>query len=279
MAGSTDLGTSGSNPAPDQEVVLELKALCAGYGDLMAVTDLSLTLRRSEVVALFGPNGAGKSTTLLATVGALPRMRGEVLWMSRPASSYPHKLARSGLSYVPEGRSVVTGLSVVDNLRLGKGGIKDALSYFPELEPLLTRRAGLLSGGEQQMLVLARALAARPTALLVDELSLGLAPLVVERLFRAIRAAVNDDGLAVLLVEQEARRALAVADRWLLIDHGRELESGTSGEDAKLHMAYKSIIGAESAAAGGDQAGSKAAPGDGHASLGTSSWPNLSHNR
>lgn len=209
------------------EVVLETVALTAGYSDLPAVREVSLTVRRGEVVALFGANGAGKTTTLLATVGALGRMSGEVRWRGVATTSPMRKLARQGLAFVPEERSIISGLSVLDNLRLGLGSVEKALSYFPELEPLLGRGAGLLSGGQQQMLTLARALAAEPIALVIDELSLGLAPLVVERLLAVLRSAADERRLGVLVVEQQAQRALAVADRWYLLANGRNAAEGT----------------------------------------------------
>jgi branched-chain amino acid transport system ATP-binding protein len=223
--------------------VLETACLTAGYDDLPAVRDLSLDVYAGEIVALFGPNGAGKTTTLLACVGLLPCMSGEVRWQGQAVSEPVHLLARAGLAYVPEGRSVTTGLTVRDNLRLGRGGVERAVEIFGELGPLLDRPAGLLSGGEQQMLALGRALASRPKALLVDELSLGLAPLVVGRLLRALRTAAERDGLAVLLVEQHAREALSVADRWYLLKDGALVKHGDarSGRGV-LEAAYLSSM-------------------------------------
>jgi branched-chain amino acid transport system ATP-binding protein len=212
------------------------------YGDLAAVRNVSLTIQPGEVVALFGPNGAGKSTTLMALAGLLPCKHGEVRWRGqRISSSLAHlaRLAREGLLMVPEGRTVTTRLSVRDNLMVGAGGVDGAIAVFPELEPLLNRPAGLLSGGEQQILVLGRALAARPRVLLVDEVSLGLAPLVVNRLLSAIRRAADEQELAVLLVEQQARRALAVADRWYLLSSGAIVAEGHRGGGAEsLELAY-----------------------------------------
>jgi len=228
LSNSPSVVPASSSSTMVREPVFRLVDLTAGYGDLTAVRSISLELRAGEIVALFGPNGAGKTTTLLASIGAIPRMSGQVMWHERPAPSSPHRLARQGLTFVAEDRSVVTALSTRDNLRLGRGGVDAALAYFPELERLLGRRAGLLSGGEQQMLTLARALAARPTALLIDELSLGLAPLVVNRLLAALRAAADDQGVAVLLVEQQARRALAVSDRWYLLRNGQIAGTGDS---------------------------------------------------
>jgi branched-chain amino acid transport system ATP-binding protein len=230
-----------ANPALPGTVdyVLETVSLTTGYGDLAAVRELSLGVREGEVVALFGPNGSGKTTTLMACVGLLPLMDGEVRWLGRPTREPLYRLARAGVAYVPEGRSVITTLSVRDNLRLGRGGVDGAATIFPELEPLLDRPAGLLSGGEQQMLVLGRALASRPRALLVDELSLGLAPQIVERLLDVLRACARRDRLAVLLVEQQAREALSVADRWYLLRDGRLAQEGEGGTGAgELEAAY-----------------------------------------
>ncbi|WP_433218330.1 ATP-binding cassette domain-containing protein [Dactylosporangium sp. CS-047395] len=210
--------------------VLELRGLSAGYDDLAVVRDVDLKVMRGEIVALLGANGTGKSTTILTAAGELPPIGGEVRWRGAVTTAPLHVRARMGMSFVPEERSVLMGMSVRDNLLLGPGRIERALELFPELEPLLATRAGLLSGGEQQMLALARALAANPVALLLDELSLGLAPLVVDRLFAALRRAADDDGVAVLLVEQQARRAMAVADRWYLLRRGAVAAAGDAAD-------------------------------------------------
>jgi branched-chain amino acid transport system ATP-binding protein len=224
--------------AASNEAVLEVAGLTSGYGDIAATRDVSFRLAAGEIVALLGPNGAGKSTTLLATAGLLPRMKGEVRWFGTRTTAPLHRLAREGLAFVPEGRSVVSGLSVRDNLRLVRNGVELALSHFPELEKLLGRKAGLLSGGEQQMVALGRALAMRPKALLIDEVSLGLAPVVVDRLFQAIGAACERDGLAVLLVEQQTRRALAVSRRWLLLKNGTITATGDASDVQNLETSY-----------------------------------------
>ena len=225
--------------------LLEVEGLSTGYGKLTAVSNVSLSVAPGEVVALFGPNGAGKSSTLLATVGVLPRRGGTVRWCGAPAPKTLHALTRAGLAFVPETRSVISSLSTRDNLRLGRGSVDAALKYFPVLGEFLGRRAGLLSGGEQQILMLARALAARPRLLVVDELSLGLAPLVVERLLSALRNAADQEGLAVLLVEQQMRRALAVADRWYLLTHGTIATEGKTDAagTATLEKAYLASMG------------------------------------
>lgn len=209
-----------------------------GYRQLVAVRRVSLEVHAGEVVALMGPNGAGKSTLLLAAIGELPLRSGEFLWCGRPLQGATHVRAQNGLAFVPEERSVVNELSARANLELGRGGVDEALNIFPELERLLDRPAGLLSGGEQQMLVLARQLATDPACLLVDELSLGLAPQVVDRLFDVIRERADRVNTAVLLVEQQARRALAFVDRWYLLKDGAIRAQGRGDQAADLERAY-----------------------------------------
>jgi branched-chain amino acid transport system ATP-binding protein len=232
----------------EQPPVLEIDNLTAGYGDLAAVRDVSLTVRRGEIVALFGANGAGKTTTLKAAVGALTRMGGDVRWSGRTSKDPLHRLAAQGVGFVPEERSIISGLTARDNLRIGRGRIDRAIELFPELEPLLDRSAGLLSGGQQQMLALARVLAADPVAIVVDELSLGLAPLVVERLLDVLRTEASERGVAVLLVEQQAKRAMAVGDRWYLLAGGRIATAGDCADGVgALRAAFRSTLGGVSA--------------------------------
>lgn len=209
-----------------RDVVLRLDTVSAGYGEQPVVRDIDITVHNGEVVALFGPNGSGKSTTLLTAIGRLPLSQGRVQWWDLPKRPAPHRLAQLGVSYVPEGRSVISSMTVSDNLKLGAGGVDGAVSLFPELGKLLNRPAGLLSGGEQQMLVLARALARKPRALVLDELSLGLAPLIVDRLIRVLRQVAEAEGLTVVMVEQQARRAIGLADRWYLLRNGRIVDEG-----------------------------------------------------
>ncbi|WP_328350951.1 ABC transporter ATP-binding protein [Streptomyces sp. NBC_00457] len=213
---------------PPKAPLIEARAVCAGYGTRPVVRDLDLEVRPGEVVALLGPNGAGKSTTLRALAGDLAVMSGEVRWLGDARRAPLHRRAREGLAYVGE-RAVFTGLDTAENLRVGRVTTDRAVALFPELGTRLTTGAGMLSGGEQQMLSLARALCRSPRLLLADELSLGLAPLVVDRLLRAVREAA-DQGLGALLVEQHVRKVLDIADRVYVLRRGRIVMTGTPKE-------------------------------------------------
>lgn len=217
--------------------VLEVENLVAGYADLAAVRDVTFSVGAGEVVALCGPNGAGKSTLLSAIAGELPTMNGSIKFNGDRMRGPTHRRVRGGVSFVPETRSVISGLSVRDNLRLG-GDIESVVDLFPELKPLLGRPAGLLSGGEQQMLTVGRAIALRPRLLLVDEVSLGLAPMVADRVLSAIQGVARAHEIAVVLVEQRLNRAVAASDRWLLLQHGRLVSSGDSANPDELFQQY-----------------------------------------
>jgi len=197
--------------------------------EVRAVDGVDLDVAEGEVVGFLGPNGAGKTTTLLTLSGDLPPMDGNVVWEGTPTQAPLYKRARLGLSYVTEERSVLMSLTTAENLRLGGVAIDEATTLFPELEERLGVKAGLLSGGEQQMLTLARALGRHPKLLMADELSLGLAPLVVGRLYDALVGAARE-GVAVVVVEQQVGRVLEIADRVYVMSRGQIEFSGTASD-------------------------------------------------
>lgn len=215
--------------------LLCLEDVHAGYGATTVVRDLDLRVGSGEIVSLLGPNGAGKTTTLLTTIGVLPVVSGTIMFRGSPIQSgRPLRNIRAGLGLLPEGRALFRNLSARETLRLGvrKGPIslQSVLSYFPQLEPILDRRTALLSGGEQQMLALARLLVANPQLLMIDEMSLGLAPAVFGSILPVIRTTTKEHGLGVLLVEQHADLALKNSDRAYVLVHGSVQSQGPSSE-------------------------------------------------
>lgn len=219
-------GDRDAGPAP----AIEARQLTTGYGGQPVIHEIDIVAHPGEVVAILGANGAGKTTTMLALAGELPPHSGEVLLGGRVTRAPLHSRARQGLMFVTEEKSVFKGLSTRDNLRVAAVDLGEALALFPELEKRIDVRGGLLSGGEQQMLSLARAIGRHPSVLLADELSMGLAPIVVQRLLRAVRDCADRAGTAVLLVEQHVRQALRYADRAYVMRRGRIELSGTATE-------------------------------------------------
>ena len=233
---------------------LELRDVEVAYGGVPAVRDLSLTVEPGEIVGLIGPNGAGKSTTLHAIMGLVPARAGEIRFGGKSLRGRaPEAIARAGIALVPEGRRLFAELTVEENLRLGlaarrrssNGGdadLVDVAALFPIVEEFRHRHAGALSGGQQQQLAIARALVARPSILLLDEPSLGLAPTVVDLVFSTLET-IRERGLGILLVEQRAQRTVALADRTHVLASGElrlTLAPDDAGDTARMVAAYLS---------------------------------------
>ena len=210
--------------------MLALDSVAAGYGDVLAVRSISLEVAPGECVALIGANGAGKTTTLRAIAGLLPLRGGRILFEGRPlAGLAPREIVALGLAHVPEGRQVFASLTVLENLEMGartpvaraarRETLDEVFALFPRLKERAPQAAGTLSGGEQQMLAIGRALMARPRLLLLDEPSLGLAPIAVRSIMEIV-ATVNHRGTTILLVEQNVRRALALCGRGYVVENG-----------------------------------------------------------
>ena len=231
--------------------LLEIKDLCVYYGVIQALKGISFEVNEGEVIALIGANGAGKTTTLHTLTGILPAKSGSIQFNGVELTKTPaHKIVRMGIAHVPEGRRIFQNLTVLDNLRLGaftrkdKDGIAADLSKiyerFPRLAERKTQIAGTLSGGEQQMLAMGRALMSKPRIIVMDEPSMGLSPIFVSEIFDIIES-IRKDGMTVLLVEQNAKKALAIADRAYVLETGKITLSGKASDllnDEKVRKAY-----------------------------------------
>jgi branched-chain amino acid transport system ATP-binding protein len=231
------------------EPLLDVEGVCTDYGKVRILRDVSLQVGSGEVVALLGLNGAGKTTTLRSILGLTPPIAGRIRFEGREITRLPpYRVSRLGIAYVPEGRRMFKDLSTLENLQLaergGNGGwtISRVLQHLPKLRELRTRKAGRLSGGEQEMLAIGRALVANPRLLLVDEPSQGLAPLVVEEVYRILRE-LKESGVAILLVEQNALLALRLADRAYVLDSGRIVHAGPASELAADTARIRSLMG------------------------------------
>ena len=230
--------------------LLELHGIEARYGPVQALHGISLQVDDGELVAVLGANGAGKTTTLRAISGTV-RRSGEVVFAGKKLPRRPDATARAGIAHVPEGRGTFSELSVWENLRLGayarranvKKEAQRVYKFFPRLEDRRNQQAGTLSGGEQQMLALGRAMMARPKLLLLDEPSLGLAPMVVNQIFEALTRMKTDEGMSVLVVEQNASLALAHATRAYVLEVGNVVVEGTSDELRANESVRKSYLG------------------------------------
>jgi branched-chain amino acid transport system ATP-binding protein len=230
--------------------LLELHGVEARYGPVQALHGVSLQVGDGELVAVLGANGAGKTTTLRAISGTV-RRSGDVVFAGKKLPRRPDATARAGIAHVPEGRGTFSELSVWENLRLGayarRANVKQeaqrVYKFFPRLEDRRDQQAGTLSGGEQQMLALGRAMMARPKLLLLDEPSLGLAPMVVNQIFEALARMKTDDGMSVLVVEQNANLALAHATRAYVLEVGNVVVEGTSEELRANESVRKSYLG------------------------------------
>jgi len=231
--------------------LLQLENVEARYGPVRALDGVSLEVAEGEIVAVLGANGAGKTTTLRAISGTV-RRTGTLLFDGKPLRAGPEAVARAGIAHVPEGRGTFTELDVLENLRLGaytrrerdlRADIERISHWFPWIHERRHQSAGTLSGGEQQMLALARALMAKPRLLMLDEPSLGLAPMIVREIFRIVRELNEQDGLAVLVVEQDARIALDTASRAYVLEVGRVAIAGSSAELERNESVRRSYLG------------------------------------
>lgn len=233
--------------------MLELRGVNTFYGSIPALRDVSLSVREGEIVTLIGANGAGKTTTLMTVCGGIQPRSGEILYEGKPIHrTRPNEIVRMGISQVPEGRLIFPELTVQENLDMGaflrrdRDGIRRDMDYIFALFPILAQRrrqaGGTLSGGEQQMLAISRAIMARPKLLLLDEPSLGLAPIIIQQIFGIIQK-INHDGTTVFLVEQNANQALRIAHRGYVMENGRIVTSDSAENLLKSEDVRSAYLG------------------------------------
>nr|WP_186310816.1 ABC transporter ATP-binding protein [Paraburkholderia sp. BCC1886] len=233
------------------QAMLKIKGLQVNYGGIQAVKGIDLEVAQGELVTLIGANGAGKTTTMKAITGLKPYSIGDIEYLGQSIKGLPpHELLKRGLAMVPEGRGIFARMSIIENMQMGaylrsdtdgiKADVDRMFGFFPRLKERAAQYAGTLSGGEQQMLAMARAIISRPKLLLLDEPSMGLSPIMVEKIFEVVRA-ISGEGMTVLLVEQNARLALQAANRGYVMDSGLVTMSGDAKQmldDPKVRAAY-----------------------------------------
>lgn len=231
--------------------MLKIKGLQVNYGGIQAVKGVDMEVQQGELVTLIGANGAGKTTTMKAITGLKPYSAGDIEYDGKSIKGVPsHELLKRGLAMVPEGRGIFARMSIIENMQMGaylrndkeqiKKDVDRMFGFFPRLKERATQLAGTLSGGEQQMLAMARAILSKPKLLLLDEPSMGLSPIMVEKIFEVVRT-ISKEGITVLLVEQNARLALQAADRGYVMDSGTVTMSGDAKkmlDDPKVRAAY-----------------------------------------
>ena len=233
--------------------LIEVHDLEVNYGVIRAIKGISFEVNEGEIVTLIGANGAGKTTTMQSTVGLIPKKSGKVLFNGQDITKIPcHKIVKLGMTQVPEGRRIFQELSVYENLLMGAYSMKDKSSFKADIESVYTRFprlferknqiAGTLSGGEQQMLAMGRAIMSHPKLLMLDEPSMGLSPLLVDQVFDIIKE-INKDGTTILLVEQNAGKSLAISDRAYVLENGEIVLSGTGKELSESEMVKKAYLG------------------------------------
>ncbi len=233
--------------------LLEVHDLEVNYGVIRAIKGISFEVNEGEIVTLIGANGAGKTTTMQSTVGLIPKKSGKVIFDGNDITKIPcHKVVHLGMTQVPEGRRIFQELTVYENLLMGAYSIKDKSSFkndidsvyerFPRLFERKNQVAGTLSGGEQQMLAMGRAIMSHPKLLMLDEPSMGLSPLLVDQVFEIIKQ-INKDGTTILLVEQNAGKSLAISDRAYVLENGEIVLSGTGKELSESEMVKKAYLG------------------------------------